>query len=289
MRTIIIPNVTRLGLLPATVVLLAACSASPGEGTVVASVYPLAFAAEHLARPDVEVIDLTPPGTEAHDLELSLEARASIEEADIVLYLGDMGFQPQVERAVDEAGGEVVGFMGYVRTERGVLDPHVWLEPSRFLTIARIIGEELCPLENPCPNEGSASREAFTAELTELGRRYAEGLEECTFGTGIVTHEAFGYLADFYFEQFGLSGLTPEAEPTAERLAQARELIDGGKAGAVFYEEHEEARQLAEAFAADAGVPALPLSTLESRPAEGDYFTVMEDNLESLREGLGCR
>jgi zinc transport system substrate-binding protein len=279
----------RMSLLLAPLALLTACSASPGEGTVVASVYPLAFAAEHLARPDAQVIDLTPPGSEAHDLELSLEARAAIEDADIVLYLGDIGFQPQVERAVEEAGGEVVDLMGYVRTERGVLDPHVWLEPSRFQTIARIISEELCPPENPCPDEGSASREAFIAELFELGRRYADGLAECDFGTAIVTHEAFGYLADFYFEQFGLSGLTPEAEPTAERLAQARELIDGGRAGAVFYEEHEEARQLAESFAADAGVPALPLSTLESRPAEGDYFTVMEDNLESLREGLACR
>jgi zinc transport system substrate-binding protein len=105
----------------------------------------------------------------------------------------------------------------------------------------------------------------------------------------IVSHEAFGYIAEsFGLEQFGLAGVTPEAEPAADRLAQARTLIEAGEAGAVFYEEHEDARKLAESFARDEGVPALPLSTLESRPVEGDYFTVMEDNLESLREGLQC-
>src|SRR5687768_4633838 len=87
---------------------LGACSPSPGEGTIIAAVYPLAFAAEHLARPGAEVIDLTPTGSEAHDLELSLEDRAAIEDADFVIYLGDIGFQPQLEQAVKEARGTVL-------------------------------------------------------------------------------------------------------------------------------------------------------------------------------------
>jgi zinc transport system substrate-binding protein len=280
----------RLSLFASVLWIFLACSPAPGEGVVVASIYPLAFAAEHLARPGVEVIDLTPPGTEAHDLDLSLEDRSAIESADIVIYLGDIGFQPQVESAVKEAGGELVQFEGYFHRTRQGVDPHIWLEPSSFGgPVVGNISEALCPFENPCPMEGSNDREAFKGRLLDLGRSYAEGLEDCAFGTAIVTHEAFGYLAKFYFDQFGLSGLTPDAEPTVERLSQARSLIESGEAGAVFYDEHEDAKETAESFAADAGVPALPLSTLESEPAEGDYFTVMEDNLESLREGLQCR
>jgi zinc transport system substrate-binding protein len=268
---------------------LGACSASPGEGTIVAAIYPLAFAAENLARPGAEVIDLTPPGTEAHDLELSLEDRAAIEDADFVLYLGDIGFQPQVEQAVKEARGTVLDLGPLLAKRGGVIDPHIWLEPSHFNTVTGTISEEFCPFEDPCDTEESAQRDAFDARLSELGISYGRGLQDCRFGKAIVTHEAFGYIADFYFDQFGLSGLTPEAEPTAERLAQAQELIETGEAGAIFYEENEDSKETAQSFAADAGVPALPLSTLESEPAEGDYFSVMEDNLASLREGLQCR
>jgi hypothetical protein len=35
-------------------------------------------------------------------------------------------------------------------------------------------------------------------------------------------------------------------------------------------------------------VPALPLSTLESAPEEGDYRSVMRSNLEALQSGMGC-
>ena len=279
----------RLSLVLVLAVGAGGCTAIGGERTIVASVYPLAFAADQLAGPGWEVIDLTPPGSEAHDLELSLQDRAAIEGADLVLYLGQLGFQPQVEAAVAEARGTVVDYRGEVEALAGN-DPHVWLEPNTFSTIARDIAGELCPITDPCEAEEAAGRDRFIQRIHELGGAYFEGLSRCDLSTMLVSHEAFGHLAAFHgLRQFGLTGLVPEAEPSAARLQRARALIDSGEAGAIFYEEGGEARQLAETFAADAGVPALPLSTLESRPAEGDYFSVMERNLQSLREGLQCR
>jgi zinc transport system substrate-binding protein len=105
----------------------------------------------------------------------------------------------------------------------------------------------------------------------------------------LVTHDAFGYLADRYgLEQVGLAGISPEGEPTSDSLVQAEALVLEGKVNAVFYEETDEGRRIAEAVAQDLDVPALPLATLESRSPEGDYLTVMDSNLESLVEGLGC-
>jgi len=66
---------------------------------VVAAFYPLAFAAEQIAGDAVEVTNLTPPGVEPHDLEISAGDVHTLREADLVLYLGG-GFQPAVERAV---------------------------------------------------------------------------------------------------------------------------------------------------------------------------------------------
>jgi len=268
---------------------LPGCTSAFGRKTLVASVYPLAYAAEGMAGPDWEVIDLTPPGAEAHDLELSLEDRSAIEDADLVVYLGDIGFQPQVEAAVEEADGQVVDLSVDLEVRPGVIDPHVWLAPSSFRTIVNVIGQELCPSDDPCSAEEQQKREAFGARLDRLDRSYFTGLQRCRYETLVVSHEAFAHLEEIHgIRQFGLSGSSPEAEPSVERLSEARALIAEGEAGAVFYEEHEEAREIAETFAADAGVPALPLATLESRPVEGDYISVMEENLASLREGLEC-
>jgi zinc transport system substrate-binding protein len=266
---------------------LAGCSEGGGAGqTIVASIYPLAFAAEQMA-PDAEVIDLTPPGVEAHDLELTLEQRSEIEDADMVIYLGDIGFQPQVEQAVGEAEGNVIDLSGDLRRGGGVVDPHFWLEPSSFGRIVREVAGELCPIDDPCSEEEAAPA-VFTATVDQLHERYTQDLTGCDYDTMIVSHEAFGYLELYGLHQVGLSGQTPESEPSIERIAEARQLIERGAAAALFYEARGDDPDGDKALAADLGVPALPLDTLESQPPDGDYLSVMEDNLESLREGLGC-
>jgi zinc transport system substrate-binding protein len=256
-----------------------ACTAEADDrNTVVASFYPLAFVAERVAGDDWEVLDLTPPGTEAHDVELSLAARAAIEDAEVVLYLGDYGFQPQVEAAVEGATGTVVAVGDFVGANLRI-DPHVWLDPGQMGRITNVVSESI----------PGGRVQPLQQELIALGNRYRSGLASCRFDVMIVPHEAFGYLADTYgLEQFGLAGVNPEAEPGADRLAQAHQLLTSGQAGAVFYEAGGESEDVAETVAADAGVPALPLSTLESEPQTGDYLSVMDENLASLRRGLDC-
>src|ERR671914_3018581 len=83
--------------------LLAGCEGTDEEGlTVVAALYPLAWAAENVGGEAVEGIDLTPPGVEAHDATLTPEQRAEVERAEAVLLLRVDGFQPEIEQAAGE-------------------------------------------------------------------------------------------------------------------------------------------------------------------------------------------
>src|SRR6187551_1498196 len=92
----------------AAVALVAAGCAGPGatkgQRTVVAAFYPLAFAAAAIGGSKVHVEDLTPPGAEPHDVELSPRAVGRLQHADLVLYLSHR-FQPAVENAVEGARG----------------------------------------------------------------------------------------------------------------------------------------------------------------------------------------
>jgi len=112
------------------VVVAAGCGGSQstdGRTRVVAAFYPLAYAAEQIGGATVEVRNLTPPGAEPHDVELSPREVEAVRSADVVLYLGG-GFQPAVEQAVAGASGTVVDVLPGLAVGD---DPHVWLDRFR--------------------------------------------------------------------------------------------------------------------------------------------------------------
>jgi zinc transport system substrate-binding protein len=112
---------------------LAGCSGgNGGRRTVVAAFYPLAYAADQIGGPSFDVHNLTPPGAEPHDLELTPREVARIQQAAVVLYLSH-GFQPAVSKAVADARGIRVDVLAGLPLHDS--DPHVWLDPVLFARI----------------------------------------------------------------------------------------------------------------------------------------------------------
>jgi zinc transport system substrate-binding protein len=260
-------------------------SGSSGKKEVAASFYPLAFAAEELGGDDVHVVNLTPPGTEPHDLEPTPSDVRELKSADLVLLLGH-GFQPQLEDAAG-SGGEVVELLdtpGLNRFEND--DPHVWLDPTRYELIARRIGEEL--------GAPTSSVQRFVAKLKALDREYRRRLDRCARDDIVTSHEAFGYLAQRYgLHQIPITGLSPEAEPSPKDLSRVVGLVRSTHATTVFFETLVSPR-IAKAVASETGAHTSVLNPIEGlEPAEAksgeDYFSLMRSNLASLRGALGCR
>ena len=65
---------------------------------VIASFYPLQFVVERVGGERVDVSNLTPAGAEPHDLELTGDDAASLQDAQLVVYLG--GFSPALDDAI---------------------------------------------------------------------------------------------------------------------------------------------------------------------------------------------
>src|SRR5687767_4439898 len=98
---------------------LAGCGGDSGSGakerTVVAAFYPIAFAAQEIGGPGIDVRNLTPPGVEPHDLELSGGDVRTIADADVVFYL--RGLQPSLEAAIDSTAAHAVDLLGAAVTD----------------------------------------------------------------------------------------------------------------------------------------------------------------------------
>ena len=104
-----------------------------GGSSVATSAYPLAFVAEQVGGDTVDVSNVVPPGTEPHDVELTPRDVEELEDADLVLYVGD-GFQPAVEDAVAGKSNALDALESADPIEG---DPHVWLDPLRLASRAR--------------------------------------------------------------------------------------------------------------------------------------------------------
>jgi zinc transport system substrate-binding protein len=274
-------------ILVAALGLVSGCEGSDesnGELRVAASFYPLAFAAEEIGGDTVDVVNLTPPGTEPHDLEPTPSDVRELKDADVVLLLGH-GFQPQLEDAAGD-GDEVVELLDTPELNRFENDdPHVWLDPARYELVARRIGDEL---------GAPSSVQRFVARLKTLDREYRRGLANCARYDIVTSHDAFGYLAQRYgLDQIPITGLSPEAEPSPKDLTRVVGLVRSTHATTVFFETLVSPR-IANAVASETGARTAVLNPIEGlEPSEAergeDYFSLMRSNLAALRAALGCR
>jgi zinc transport system substrate-binding protein len=263
---------------------------------VVAGFYPVAEAVRRVGGDRVAVQDLTPAGAEPHDLELTPDQVDAIQDAALVVTMGD-GFQPAVEHAADEREGPTVALLD-TRALRAVAargnDPHVWLDPVAYGDLVGAVESALARVD-PAGKDGFARRAArFRSEIDAVGASYAAGLRSCTRRTIVTSHDAFGHLARRYdLEQEAIAGLSPDAEPSGARLAELADLVERRGITTIFTEELV-SKRVADALAREAGgvrtATLNPLEGLTERErTRGDgWASVMRRNLAKLRAALGC-
>jgi zinc transport system substrate-binding protein len=319
----------RLATTAATAALAATAVAGCGAGSsatggeeaveVAAAFYAVEYAASRIGGDQVAVTGLTKPGVEPHDVELSARKVASVAFADVVVHL--RGFQPAVDEAVDgQARGEVVDVTAPARLVAGAehehagesveehsehaeagqgeeghtdeaVDPHFWLDPQRYADVAESIG---AALQRADPANASTYRQrtdGFTSELEALDRELEQGLATCRSRDLVTSHAAFGYLATAYdFHQEGISGLSPDAEPTPSALARIAHFV-ADEGVRTIYAETLVSADVAETLARETGARIRVLDPLEglTDQSPGDnYFEVMRANLQTLRAGQEC-
>lgn len=277
--------------------------AGQGDPRVVAGFYPLQFVVEQVGGEQVRVSNLAEPGAEPHDLELTPRQVAQVAEADLVVYLE--GFQPALDEAVagqardtalDVATVEPLRD-GYVPIEDGELhqdekgkDPHVWLDPVRLAGIADAVARRLGDVHPEHAATFSANAAALRRQLTGLDREFARGLASCAQRTIVVSHNAFGYLAQRYrLQHVPITGFTPEQEPSAGRLAEVAAFMRAHRVRVIFFETLVSPR-VARTLAREVGASTAVLDPIEGRELGSDqnYLSLMRTNLRTLREALRC-
>jgi zinc transport system substrate-binding protein len=263
----------------------------PSRRDVVAAFYPLAWAAEQVGGGRVRVANLTPAGAEPHDLELTPDQRDAIEDAALVVVLGD-GFQPAVEDAAADRDGRTVRMLSEL--DLATDDPHVWLDPVLMADVVGEVATALTKADRRHAAEYRANAAEVLADLAALDAEFATGLADCERDVVVTAHDAFGHLTKRYgLHDEGVAGISPDAEPNPDRLADLADLVRREGVTTVFTEELASPK-IARTLAREAGgVKTAVLNPLEGLTDEqladgADYLSEMRENLAALERALGC-
>ncbi|MEU4093498.1 zinc ABC transporter substrate-binding protein [Streptomyces sp. NPDC026673] len=311
----LVPLTAVAGLVALTACSTAGASGDDGRLKVTASFYPMQFLAEEIGGGHVDVTELTKPGTEPHDLELTPRQTGALGESDVVVYL--KGLQPAVDDAIaqsgvkntvdaaaltplEDHGTEVDGHhhttgdnhTGHEDDEDAGADPHIWLDPVRYAKVAEGVGKALAKADPDHAATYEKNTAALVKKLDALDTDFRDGLKNRTSDTFITTHAAFGYVAERYgLVEEAINGINPESEPSAARVRTLHQLAEDKGVSTVFFETLASDRTAA-TLAGDLGLKTAVLDPIEGitdKSKGRDYFEVQHSNLEALRAALGAK
>ncbi len=298
-----------------TVILLIAFS-SPGLADnppeVYVSIYPIYEMAERIGGERLKIHQVVPDGVEPHGYEPTPRDVAGLEGAEAFVYVG-LGLEAWGERGariVEEQGGRVIKLSDHVELREysghnhdhheedshghhhGEYDNHIWLDFENMKITAEIFTDLFIELDPEGEEEFTVFRDEVLQLLAELDEAYREGLQDLKHDTIIVSHAAFGYLADNYgLKQIAVTGLSPEEEPSSRVVAELIEAARESGVNYIFLETLASPRTV-EVIAEEADLEILTLNPVEGLTAEDreqgrDYFSLMYENLKNLKQALG--
>ena len=175
--------------------------------------------------------------------------------------------------------------------DHGDVDPHVWLDPHTMVHMAEVVKDELSTLNPEQKEYFEQNYEEIKTKLEELNQEFAETIENSPNKKIIVSHSAYGYWEDLYgIEQIAVTGLSNSSEPTQKELQNIMTIAEKNDIKYVIFEQNIESK-LTNIIQEEIGAKALTLHNLsvltdKDITENKDYFSIMHDNLETLKTAL---
>ncbi|HRN70887.1 MAG TPA: metal ABC transporter substrate-binding protein, partial [Candidatus Woesebacteria bacterium] len=232
----LIPVIILLLIVVVVVVILTRSDNNNDELTVVTTFYPPAEFASQITKEKFNVINITSGGVEPHDFEPSPQDIVKIRNADLFIINGN-DLDHWAEELVEE-NNEInsINLSEYIKSELGD-DPHFWLDPVHAIDLVKAISEEIIEIDKENEKFYIEKTDKYISELNKLDQDFQVGLENCSQRKIVVSHDAFEYLGDRYdIEIINISGITPEEEPSAMKLAEISDEVKEYNIKYIFYE-----------------------------------------------------
>jgi len=258
---------------------------------------------KHIAQDSVKIVNILPFGVDAHSFEPTPKLMASLEKSQLVIYSG-AGLEPWTEGFT--FNGTIIDMSSKVKlrelkgahhhnqeVHKSGVDPHYWLDFANMKIAVDVVSNALIKISPDKKRLYLKNREIYMKMLDNLDSAYRKALGTCSRDTIITNHNAFSYLANRYdFHVESLSGLSPEAQPSAKQIVELMHHIKEDKITTIFFESFVSDRVM-KSIAKDTHVAVdtlQPLGNITKDEAEQNatYESIMRKNLSKLSKALMC-
>ncbi len=264
---------------------------------------------KHIAGNTCTVINILPFGVDPHSFEPTPRLMTGIEKSSLVFYSG-AGLEPWIHGF--KFKHKAVNISKYVKlrklTEAEIaqdheheheahhqaIDPHYWLDFDNMKIATEVITKELIALQPQNKELYSKNRDKYMKMLNELNEEYTKTLSNCKQKNVVVSHNALGYVANKYgFHVESLTGLSPEAQPSAKAIRRIFQDIHAKGIQTIFYENFVNDK-VTKTIAKDANITVdvfQPLGNITADEARAGmtYEDIMKQNLQKLSKALMCK
>lgn len=229
---------------------------------VLTTIKPLGFIAAAITDGVSEPKVLLPTGASPHDFALRPSDIRSINEADLVVWVGPEleGFMAkplakhphvltltrvksmplydyQKQAGHEEHGDHDHDHDGHEGHHHEGVDPHIWLGPTQALVIAKALSETLSAQDPANAARYSANLQAFTAKIDAKDKVIAKQMKAVDQKGYFVFHEAYGYWERHYgMSSKGHFTVSPERRPGARTLVEIRKALEEKQASCIYAE-----------------------------------------------------
>lgn len=271
-----------------------------GRLKVTTSFYAMYDFALKIGGDKISLHNLVPAGTEPHDWEPSPEDIVGLEKAEVFIYNG-VGMETWADKILESLENKA---LIVVETTEGLAlienpdldedlqwDPHVWLNPMLAKQQMEAIKNALAEADPLNQDYYQKNYESYAQKLDELNEEFMTAVSGFSQKDIIVAHQAFGYICDAYgLNQVPIEGLSADSEPSPAKMAEITDFARKNNVKVIFFEELVSPK-VAETIANEVGAQTAVLNPLEGLVEEDiqagkDYFSVMRENLEALKNAL---
>jgi len=264
---------------------------------IYASMYPYYDLASKIGGNKVTVVNLVKSGEEPHEFEPTTKQMAEINDNADLLIVNGLGLESWTNGLPQSILNKTLVAATNVSTiqitSEGVsqIDPHIWLSISNAKIIMNDIKVKLQSIDSQNANYYEINYQKYAILFEGLKYEYEKAVENFTSTVFVVSHKAFGYLAnDYNLTQLALSGLDSEGEADPATIAGVIDYINDNNIKVVFYHEFVNS-SIAAAVVNETNATLAVLNTLEGLTveqisADEDYLSLMAQNLLELKNAL---
>lgn len=255
---------------------------------VYTSFYAMYDFAKQIGGDKADVYLLCPVGSEPHDFEPKTSDMAKLSKADVFIYNG-MGMESWAEKTVQSLKTDTLSVVEASKNIPYVTeneDAHVWLDPENAIYEMKNIKDAFCAKDASNSAYYESRYEECEKKADKLIDDYKAASKDFKNRTLITSHAAFSYLCDaFNMSQLAIEGSNGESDPSPAKMAEIIDFIKTNDIKYIFYESLDSSKTV-DSIANETGAQTLALSPFEGDTDGKDYFTVMEENLETLKKAM---